>query len=247
MSRSRWPLVALFVGIALLCARLGLWQVDRLQQRRSANAAVAAARDLPPVDLNTAGRVTGLAAGRAVVARGTYDFGHEVVVMGRVLDGTPGLHVLTPLRLAGSDRAVLVNRGFVPAPDGFSAPLDSLREPGEVTVRGTAQAFAPTADRSPPRRRDDRLTVGRVHYRTLADEFPYTLLGLIVRQDAAAGLPALPRRLPPDPLAEGPHLGYAIQWFAFATIALVFAVIFWRRGAGRRQPEGSAGGAVELG
>ncbi len=71
MSRSRWPLVALFVGIALLCARLGLWQVDRLQQRRSANAAVAAARDLPPVDLNTAGRVTGLAAGRAVVARGT--------------------------------------------------------------------------------------------------------------------------------------------------------------------------------
>jgi surfeit locus 1 family protein len=243
MSRSRWPLIVLFIGIALLCARLGLWQVDRLRQRQRANAAVLAARGLPPVDLNAEGRVTGLAPGRPVRAVGRYDHAREVVIMGRVLEGTPGVQVLTPLRLAGSDRAVLVNRGFVPAPDGFSAELDSLAEPGLVTIQGTSEAFAATADRNPPRVRNGRLAVGRVNYRALADEVPYPLLGVIVRQAPAAGLPALPRRLPPDPLDDGPHLGYAIQWFGFATIALVFAVVFWRRGAGTPLAERSGAGA----
>ena len=219
----------LFIGIALLCARLGFWQVERLRDRNAANAAVAEARLSPPVDLTTAERVTDLRTGRAVAGRGTYDFEHEVVVMGRVLGGTPGVHVLTPLRLEGSDRAVLVNRGFVPAPDAFSVELDSLREPGPVGVTGVVQPFAPTGDRSPPSRRTGPIAVGRVHYGSLRDLFPYPLLPVIVRQDTAAGLPALPQRLPPDPLDEGPHLGYAIQWFAFASIALVFAAVFTRR------------------
>ena len=230
MSRShRWPLVLLFIGIALLCARLGFWQVERLRDRKAANAAVAEARLSPAVDLTTAERVTDVRSGQAVAARGTYDFEHEVVVMGRVLGGTPGVHVLTPLRLEGSERAVLVNRGFVPAPDAFSVELDSLREPGPVGVAGVAQPFAPTGDRSPPSRRTGPIAVSRVHYGSLRDLFPYPLLPVIVRQDTAAGLPALPQRLPPDPLDEGPHLGYAIQWFAFATIALVFAAVFTRR------------------
>ena len=238
MSRSRrWPLVALFVGIALLCARLGLWQVDRLRQRRAVNAAVTAARLAPPVDLTTTARVTDLAPGRAVRASGTYDFDHEIVVMGRVLGGTPGVHVLTPLRLDRSDRAVLVNRGFVPAPDAFSVALDSLREPGRVTVTGVAQPFATTADRSPPSRRNGHISVSRVHYGSLRDLLPYPLLHAIVQQDSGSGAPALPRRLPTDPLDEGPHLGYAIQWFAFALIALFFAAIFARRvSSSRRAP-----------
>jgi surfeit locus 1 family protein len=41
------------------------------------------------------------------------------------------------------------------------------------------------------------------------------------------GLPA-PAPLPE--LSEGPHLGYALQWFAFATIALVGYVVLLRRG-----------------
>jgi surfeit locus 1 family protein len=36
--------------------------------------------------------------------------------------------------------------------------------------------------------------------------------------------PATPVRLDPPFLDEGPHRGYAIQWFAFATIAVVGSV-----------------------
>lgn len=238
MPRSRrWPLVVLFVGIALLCARLGLWQVDRLQQRRAANAAIEAARLAEPVDLTSTTRATDIAAGQAVSATGTYDFDNQIVVMGRVLEGTPGVHVLTPLRLAGSDRAVLVNRGFVPAADAFTVDLASLRADDSAKVEGVAQEFATTADRSPPSRRSGALAVSRVHYGTLRDALPYRLLHVIIQQSGSEGAPALPRRLPPAVLDDGPHMGYAVQWFAFAAIALVFAAIFWRGvSSSRRAP-----------
>lgn len=234
MGRSRWPLVALFIGIALLCARLGVWQLDRLRQRRAMNASVLAARNASPVDLNAVERVTAVAPGRPVVARGRYDFENEVVVMGRMLEGTPGVHVLTPLRLAGTERVVLVNRGFVPAADGFTVTLDSLQEPGAVMVRGLAQPFATSSDASPPTRRGGYLTVSRPHFGSLRERLPYQLAHVIVQQESAQAVPALPRRLPPPRLDDGPHLGYAIQWFAFAVIALVFAGVVGRRGAGSR-------------
>lgn len=51
------------------------------------------------------------------------------------------------------------------------------------------------------------------------------------RIPAVEGL-ALPRPVPPPELGDGPHLAYAIQWFAFAAIVLVGGTIFlWRRGA----------------
>lgn len=226
---SRWPLVVLFIAVALLCARLGLWQVDRLRQRQRANAAVAEARALPPVDLNSMGRVTSLPDGRRVTASGTYDLERQVVLMGRMLDGSPGVHVITPLRLEGSDRAVLVNRGFVPTPDGFTVELDSFAEPGAATVTGAVQPFASSADQTPSRVRNGALAVSRLHLGALREQFPYPLVPVLIRQEPGAELPALPRRLPPDPLDDGPHLGYAIQWSAFAVIALVFAAIFWRK------------------
>ena len=50
------------------------------------------------------------------------------------------------------------------------------------------------------------------------------------RSVTAGALPRFPRRLDPPPFDDGPHLSYAIQWFAFAIIAIVFGGIFVRQG-----------------
>ena len=47
------PTLAVVAGMIFL-ARLGFWQLDRLDQRRAKNAALAAALESEPVDLNTA-------------------------------------------------------------------------------------------------------------------------------------------------------------------------------------------------
>jgi surfeit locus 1 family protein len=69
----------------------------------------------------------------------------------------------------------------------------------------------------------------------LQDRYPYPLLSLLLRRTSQVGVTTGELRLILQPeLNNGPHLSYAMQWFTFATIALVGGVIlFWReRGAG---------------
>ena len=78
------------VAVAIGCVRLGVWQLDRLAQRRARNAVVRARLALPPL---VVGRATSpdSARQRRLIARGVYDFSRERVWPGRSFDGTPGV------------------------------------------------------------------------------------------------------------------------------------------------------------
>ncbi len=59
---------------------------------------------------------------------------------------------------------------------------------------------------------------------------PYGLVRWFLQLQTQSPAPdELPVPAPPPELTEGPHLGYAFQWFAFATIAAVGYVILIRR------------------
>ncbi|HEU4698709.1 MAG TPA: SURF1 family protein [Gemmatimonadales bacterium] len=226
--RRRATFVALLLAIALACALLGRWQLRRLHERRAANAAALAARSAPPVVLAPNAPRPAALEERRVVARGTYDPAHAFVIRGRVFEGNPGVYVVTPLRLAGSDTAVLVRRGFVPAADAVSARADTFPEPGSVTVTGLAAALR-AAGGGEPLTRPAGTTWRYLDLGATRLALPYPLLPVVVQQLPDPALPRYPRRLPAPALDDGPHLSYAIQWFAFMTIALVGAGIFWKR------------------
>ena len=54
---------------------------------------------------------------------GTPDYDHELVYAARSYRGSPGVNILTPIHVAGRDTAVLVDRGWVYAPDGETVDL----------------------------------------------------------------------------------------------------------------------------
>jgi surfeit locus 1 family protein len=207
-----WALLAVAVMVAVLCGRLGLWQLDRLSQRRARNAVVAAARARPPLELAGAAVSVDSIRDRPVRARGVYDYAHERTWGGRPFDGTPGVAVLTPLRLPDGS-AVFVDRGWVPSPDARHVDLRALREGDSVVVTGLG---APA-----PRGRGD------VDPARLADSLPYAVQPFVIQLPPTDGATLL-RRLPPRALDDGPHLAYAVQWFAFGTIALVGSLILLR-------------------
>src|SRR5439155_25549812 len=101
------------VGVAILC-RLGIWQLDRLAQRRAQNARIDTRMAAPAMPLTSAAVDPDALDYRRVELRGVYDPTQEIVLRNRSLDGVPGVHLITPLRLSGSDKAVLVDRGWVP-------------------------------------------------------------------------------------------------------------------------------------
>jgi len=212
------------VIIAVVCIRLGFWQLDRLHGRRDVNAMLAARGALPPVDLATTD--VGTVAYAHVIAAGTYDPSHEIVLSGRSYQGMAGNHILTPLVLEDG-RAVLVDRGWVPL-DVASPPVAgaAAAPTGPVTVSGLA--LPPDSISASPVSPAPSV-VTRIDLGIAA--LPYQLVPayvLLQTQDPAQASGSPIPGVPPT-LDEGPHLSYAIQWFAFATIAIVGCVVLLRR------------------
>jgi surfeit locus 1 family protein len=222
-SPARLALIACFTIVALIFARLGVWQMDRLRERRAANLLALEARSAPRIRLDGATPVTAELDGREVSATGSYDHEHDVVLRGKAYRGSPGVEVVTPLVLEGGGTAVLVNRGFLPTPDAVTAQTDSVREFGQVHVNGTALSVP--SGGGAPLERGGHTTWARLDREALAARMPYKIAPVYIRQSPDTALPRFPRRLEPLPIDDGPHLSYAIQWFAFAVMALVFGIV----------------------
>jgi surfeit locus 1 family protein len=233
--QRRWliPTFLVLAGTAL-CVRLGLWQLDRLEQRRAFNAQFEAARSQPVLDLNQSvpEDLTAM-EWRPVRVQGEYDLENQVALRNQYYGNKYGYHLLTPLRFEGS--AVLVDRGWIPA-EGNSSPADwrSYDETGTVEISGqirsgqTKPSFGGVAD--PPVENGTRLDVwNNADVERMADQMPYPILPVFVQPDLDAEdtQPPIPFQ-PVIELTEGPHFGYALQWFTFATI-LFFGYPFYVR------------------
>jgi surfeit locus 1 family protein len=134
------------------------------------------------------------------------------------------VYLFTPLHVPGSDTAVLVNRGWIYAPDGVSIDPRGWREP-TTTFLGFAELL-PSGVMSKPTgvlRLDARIA-RQLDLATVQSMVPYPVSRLYVvatAQDTTKPVAERVARLSPPALDEGPHLSYALQWFAFAAVALV--------------------------
>lgn len=231
--------VTLALVIAAVCIRLGFWQLDRLDQRRSRNAAIEASLALPPLDLDSDGiaalqRDPGPFQFRRVRARGVYASEAEVVQRGRSYEGRPGVYLLTPLRINGTQWSVLVNRGWAPSPDALSLDPRPLAEPGVREVEGIVELFPHGVREDNPLEHivdDVRVfSIQRLDPRIVQQRLSTPLLTTAyVLQVAGDDVPSGIQRLPIPAASEGPHLGYAVQWFSFAAIAVIGLIVLWIR------------------
>ena len=236
MFSMKWALATLlvFLGTAV-CIRLGIWQLDRLEQRRAFNHQVETMRAAEFLDLNPA-TPEDIASmeWRAVTVTGEYDFENQVALRNQYNDGVYGFHLITPLHYNGT--VVLVNRGWIPA-ESESAPQDwrVYDEPGEVTVTGQIRigqgkpAFGGVADALPMD--GTRLAVwNNLDVEKMSTQFPYPILGVFIQPNVEAGdtEPPIPYQ-PIIELTEGSHFGYALQWFTFATILFVGYPFYLRK------------------
>jgi surfeit locus 1 family protein len=244
----RWVLSHLLVILlVVVMINLGFWQLRRLDEKRDRNDLIEARMDQPEVplgdllDAGDGGTAVDGVRYRQVTATGTYDEGATVEVRNRTQDGSPGAWLVTPMAAEGGERVGVI-RGFV----GFQADgsFERAEAPsGRVTVSGLAMD-------------PDRLggTAERDLRPLLAEDgvLPALLLAGASEPpepngpDGAGGADQATIEPVPQPeLDEGPHLGYAVQWFIFSTIAFVGYPIVLRRVVIRRGKEaGDAGPAA---
>lgn len=237
----RGALAAAFIlAMCALCVRLGFWQLDRLQQRKARNHAIEAAMRMQALEYDSATaeaieRQPERFVNRRVRATGAYDPAGEVILRGRAFRSNPGVHLVTPLVAPGVPQALLVNRGWVPSSDAATVDARPYAEAGTRTVTGILQQIprgtraggepATTQVNGAPVvtwRRLDMQTLQRMQRRPFARLYLQQLPG----PDSAPGSPV---RVAVAPQDNGPHLGYAVQWFSFATIGVVGLIIMFLR------------------
>jgi surfeit locus 1 family protein len=239
----------LVLTVVITCVVLGQWQLDQLASIREQNARSAQRLTEPAVDLAALAdpaRTTAVDEAaleyRRVQVTGTYRSDEEVLQRNHSYQNQTGFHVLTPLELTDGG-VVLVRRGWVPS--GLSEPpvAEAAPEPGEVTVEGVLErpvgqpGFGPTDP-------DQGVLLRVFHADTarLDRQVDGSLFPMVLRIDAepqgAASLDDLP--VPPGSptLDERNHLSYAVQWHAFALIALITYGAWLRTRARRLASEG---------
>ena len=231
MPRRMLLFAAIALAAAALFVRLGLWQLDRLGQRRERNQLLTSRLAAAPAPWSD----TTAIRFRRVTLTGVPDYAREIVLVGRSRRGSPGVNLVTPLRLRASDTAVLVNRGWVYSPDGTSVDRARWREGDTLAVEGYVEAFNdPGPGDLPAQQRLAR----RLSHSAVSARFPYPIASAYVVALDAGGTPRAdaPARPAPPTADDGPHLGYALQWFAFAVIAVVGAAIaLWTGRAGSKR------------
>ena len=224
LRRLALSIAVLLAVVAMVTA--GFWQLHRLSERREHNAKVSDRGRLPAVEVQDLIEVgDDYEAGaelefRTVQAVGVYEPGDQVLIRNRSYQGAAGYWVLTPLRLR-SGSVVAVNRGWIPR--GAEVPASFAPPVGEVEVTGLVRSTVTAAGLQQPDPSNGVLAeMARPDLARLSQQLEAELLPVYVQFQAQAP-PAgeLPVPVPAPDLGEGSHLAYAVQWFVFATIALV--------------------------
>ena len=225
----RWLVLVVAVLMAVLTARLGVWQLDRARQKLALQSAIdqqAQATPLTTAQLPSRLPVAGEPAPwhRPVSADGQWLAEHTVFLDNRQMGGRPGFFVLTPLLLPSGD-AVLVQRGWVPRDMQDRQRLPPVPTPtGAVKVQAR---LAPWPSRladlgpepgGPIRQNLDLAAHAAAVGRALR---PYSLVQLAPE----AGPDGLLRQWPQPAVDVHKHYGYAVQWFIFC--AMITGLYVW--------------------
>jgi surfeit locus 1 family protein len=172
---------------------------------------------------------------RHAEATGIYDIAREFVLYGRTQASQAGNHLLTPLVLADGS-AIVVDRGWVPLGVNKPGAAEGAPPSGKIDVVGvlfTSEGDPPSSIGNAP---TAETTLPKIDLARIQSQLPYRVapLYLLLQHQVPGQSGALPIPAPLPELSNGPHMDYAIQWFTFATIALVgFVVLALREGQGR--------------
>ncbi len=231
-ARGIYALLAL--GFLTLGCFLGFWQLDRAAQKIALIDAFETRSERPSIVLDD--RIEALPASdldidrwryRKIEVEGEPMMERQYLLDNRTRHGVAGYHVHLPFRVHGSDRVILVDRGWVATGASRETLPDTSASVPLTRVFGIVDL---------PRR---PLVLGDDGY--AADTWPKVVQRIDIESiERDLDKPVLPFVLQMDPeqpggfvrrweahLGIGPdrHRGYALQWFSLGIVAFIAILV----------------------
>jgi surfeit locus 1 family protein len=231
-ARTRgWVVLIAAVLTTAVTARLGVWQLDRAQQKTNQQTSLNTRLAMPALGVQELARDSHVAADqhhRQVMLEGHWQARWTVYLDNRQMNARPGFFALTPL-LLDDGSAVLVQRGWWPRDQADRTRIAAPAAPqGRVQLRGRVShwpsalfEFAAAKELGPIRQNLELNDFARETGLALR---PLSVLQLdeAVQPGAAASMPAdgLKRQWLMPAASVDKHHGYAAQWFALSALSI---------------------------
>ena len=217
----------------ILTASAGNWQLKRAEEKARLQAAYDRGAAGPVIHLGPLPLSADELRLRRVEADGEFVPQALVLLDNRIHEHVAGYHVIMPLRIAGSNAHVLVNRGWIPAgPDrtrlpAISTPAGTVHIEGMAVVPGRFLELAQANEASVVWQ---NLTIDRF----VAGRGVQVVQPVIVQQTSASA-DGLVREWPRPDFGISKHYSYAVQWFLFCGFIIFLLVYFHVRKAGSKK------------
>ena len=234
MKFEKAPTLAYLCLLPLLIA-LGIWQLGRSEEKRlflEQQQQRLASGEI--IQLSTAiGDDVDALRYKKVQATGHYDQAHQFLIDNQISAGKAGYFVLTPFVLQGEDKAVLVNRGWIPLNQDRSVMPDLQINNEQTVITGRINRFPSvgiklTGAEIPSEGWPSVVQV--IDNQVLAKKLAYSLFPFQIELDK--NLPEGFKREWQTTTIMLPeqHTAYAIQWFALAfTLTILFIWYSFKR------------------
>lgn len=219
--------------IMLVCVvvfvKLGFWQLSKGQAKQAISEVYAASAQKQRIMLNAQAldNVNTLLTlhTNKVFVEGHYDERYQILLDNQVHQQQAGFHVLTPFIIAGTNMAMLVNRGWVAGYTNHQQ-LPSIQTSKEVQAI-SGMAWVPSKKTFSLEHAQQWQVPGvwqQLDYDSYQSKVPLHLLPIMLKLDASVQSDGFVRvwELPVSKVVS--HFGYAYQWFGFAmaTILIYF-------------------------
>jgi len=205
-----------------LFIRLGFWQLDRAEIKHHMVDAFDQRISMPDLDLNTHLDLNDKQNYRHAAVSGVYDQAHQIFLDNKVYNSRPGFQVLTPMHIDGTDKWILVNRGWVPMGMSRKQLPDINIKDDRQQIEG--QLLMPSKGEFTLQGGNiwgtdwpqiiQWLNIGELSRQLGRDFLPYALL---LSKGAKEGFV---RDWHPVTVKPEQSESYAVQWFSFAAILL---------------------------
>lgn len=231
----KWTLTTIFVLIGVyVLIRLGFWQLDRLESRREFNQHYLEQISSPIINLNDEIDHQELMKMeyREVTVSGYYDFTNEIYLQNQANENIPGYRVVTPLKIDDSENSVYIERGWISLED--LKDIEAInriyaQHQNLVGIIRLPQSESDFGGKSFNVNESNSQFFLYVDLDLLKTELEYELLPIYVQLKDKDNHQKPYSKLPEIEITEGPHFGYAMQWFFFASLLGIGYPFFVRK------------------
>lgn len=217
------PAILITITIVLLMS-LGFWQLDRAQQKKDIQLQRLAASNKPLLAIDASQILN--KHYHNVILSGRYITDKQFIYDNQVLQQKAGYYVLTPFLIDGSNKAIIVNRGFVAWQQGYREVNKDIGVNTDNTE--IVAQLIPTPGKRLELDNSDTtakfpLMIQAVNIDLMSNLIERELINsfALLSPDADNGFL---RQWQPSSAGVSKHIGYAIQWFLMAFILFIISI-----------------------